>query len=64
MLLPLALSLVFEVIEATAGLQALADGAPEVQLARVGAVFPLGGQLTVELPGDVLDDVDGLGDKK
>ena len=62
MLLPLPLTLVFQAVQASAGFQALTDGAAEVQLAGVGPVFPLGGELAVDLPGNILDDVDGLGD--
>ena len=62
MLLSLPLTLVFQVVQASAGLQTFADGAAEVQLAGMGPVFPLGGELTVDFPGNILDDVDGLGD--
>ena len=60
-LLSVALFLVMEPIETAAGLQTLADGAAEIQLAAVAPMFAAGRQLTVDLLGNGLNDGDGLG---
>ena len=62
--MPAALALLFVVqaVEAAAGFQTLADGAAEVQLAASAFALALGGELAGDLPGDGLDDGDGLGD--
>ena len=47
-------------IKAAAGLQTLADGATEVQLAATAACAALGGQFTVELTCDGVVNADLL----
>ena len=57
-----ALLFVVEPVEAATGFQTFPDGASEIQLAAVAASVPLGGKFTVDLPRDILDDVNGPGD--
>ena len=54
--------LVAQVVKASAGFQALADGLPEVQLAGMAAPLAPGGELPVDLTGDLLDHGNGFGD--
>ena len=59
-----AVSLLFigQPVEAAAGFQPFAEGAAEIQFARVAPGAALGGEFTVELLGNGMDHVDGLGD--
>ena len=61
MLAALVLALIPQAIEAAAGLQPFSDGTPKIQLAGVAGVLPLGGKLTVDLPGNRLNHGDGSG---
>ena len=62
MLAPLALFPVFQPVQAAAGLQPKADGPAEIQLAAMTAPLALGGELSVDLLGNALDQGNGLGD--
>ena len=54
--------LILQPVKAAAGFQPLADGFAEIQLAAVSVFVSLGGKLSVELPGQRLDNGNCLGD--
>ena len=58
----LRLSLKAQPIKASAGFQAAADGAAEIQLAGVALFLPLGGELAVDLPRNGGNQRNGAGD--